>query len=333
MSDAYNMRALRLVGGTATEDEDRLAGELDRIVVSLSAMAGVETALVVISGAGGTFDVLSAAGTVGPVVARPPDFAARAVSCPTATLDTIDPDHDFSLGLASSGATLGYAVSGSLHLGHGPAGALCAGLAWSRAAPEEELLWTIETYARLASLTLRQDPVLLGLPATGFREDPFGSVTYAALLQELGREIERSRRQKLSLSCCFVSLDHHLNDRFGRAHGNLLLLKLGRLLRTTVRTVDTVGRYGGNEFVIVMPGTTAVAAVALAERLLTVIKSLPVPGVPDGLDASVGIAEWRPGAGPNQLLGDADQGLAAAKAGGGAQVAICPRDEDAARVD
>jgi diguanylate cyclase (GGDEF)-like protein len=85
----------------------------------------------------------------------------------------------------------------------------------------------------------------------------------------LDQEIERARRYGHSCSVLFVDLDHFkaLNDSYGHASGDDALRDLALLLQVTVRAMDTVGRWGGEEFVVLLPETDNAAAMGLAERV------------------------------------------------------------------
>jgi GGDEF domain-containing protein len=98
-----------------------------------------------------------------------------------------------------------------------------------------------------------------------------------------------------------------------------VLADLAGVLRTCVRQEDTVGRYGGDEFVVLAPDTDEAAAGELADRLREAIRA--TVRLPDGpLDVSIGVAQWRLGSAADDLLAAADAALLAAKAAGGATV-------------
>ena len=96
-----------------------------------------------------------------------------------------------------------------------------------------------------------------------------GVANRRAFLEVATREIERSRRYRHELSLAYLDIDDFkaVNDRRGHVVGDRVLVALAGLARATARTVDTVARIGGDEFVILMPETDAHVAVPLAERL------------------------------------------------------------------
>lgn len=115
-------------------------------------------------------------------------------------------------------------------------------------------------------------------------------------------------------SLVVLDVDHFkaINDRHGHARGDEILVRLGELLQTTVRDEDQVFRYGGEEFVIVLPEHQITAAQTLAERVRRTVEAF---GEQTGLGTTVslGIAELQPGESGDAWLERADQALLYAK--------------------
>jgi two-component system cell cycle response regulator len=106
--------------------------------------------------------------------------------------------------------------------------------------------------------------------ATRANVDPVtGLPNRRALDDRLAEEVERALRYKQPLSLCFIDLDHfkNVNDDRGHAAGDAALRQVGAVLRRTARSIDFVGRYGGEEFVVLVPGTWSEDAATLGERL------------------------------------------------------------------
>jgi two-component system, cell cycle response regulator len=125
-----------------------------------------------------------------------------------------------------------------------------------------------------------------------------GCLNRRALSETLEREWDRSVRYGLVLSALMIDIDHfkQVNDTQGHLAGDAVLRQLGDLLRREVRSVDTVGRYGGEEFLVILPETAPDGAVIFAERVrqrvqvmafgtsdrpLAVTVSIGVASVPD----------------------------------------------------
>lgn len=213
------------------------------------------------------------------------------------------------------GGTLGTIVSAPLRLPGGALGALCAELPGPPPAPGAAISWLIDSYARLASLSLSGDGFVGGLLASAHNDALTGCVNYPTLVLELTREVERCRRQDVELACCFCELiGHRQAARYGPAHGDRVLAEVGQALRQATRASDTVGRFGSHEFVVLSPGTGEREAAILAERIRLAVRELPVLGLVGGLDVFVGAAQWRPGVGPAGLIGAAEAALSQTKA-------------------
>jgi diguanylate cyclase (GGDEF)-like protein len=117
------------------------------------------------------------------------------------------------------------------------------------------------------------------------------------LQRTLDVEIERADRYSLSVSLIFMDLDYfkHVNDMHGHLVGSKLLVELSRLLLKGLRKVDIVARYGGDEFVMVLPQTNVDSAKVIAERLRYSIEKnvfLKSEGLDLKLTASFGIATY-----------------------------------------
>jgi diguanylate cyclase (GGDEF)-like protein len=122
--------------------------------------------------------------------------------------------------------------------------------------------------------------------------------------------------------CAVVACDldgfKQINDRHGHAAGDNVLTTFGELLRRTARTADAVGRLGGEEFAVLLPGSTSDGAYLFAERLRVGLLGTRFPFLPapERITASFGIAEHQPGETYHQLLARADNRLYQAKAAG-----------------
>jgi diguanylate cyclase (GGDEF)-like protein len=301
------------------------ATELDLIVRGLARTVGAQAGLLAISDqAGQGVEVLAAWGAADGLDLLPGSltdgFVGRALSFERAALEPINP-HDGGLGIAGSGNDLTHGAGVAVRPAGGPAGVLCA--AFSAPPPDPaETLRLIDSYGRLASLCLEQPGMLDGVLPGAELDGLTGALNYAALRHELGREVARSERHALGLSCCFIDLDRfkRVNDRYGHLHGSRMLAEVAAALRLGLRGEDTLGRYGGDEFVAILPETIETEAMALASRLRSTIQATMITGSYSPIDASIGVAQWQPGSSREQLLEAADRALRAAKAAGGGRV-------------
>ncbi len=120
-----------------------------------------------------------------------------------------------------------------------------------------------------------------------------GLLNRSATLDALRNELERANRQSVPLCLMLSDFDHFkdINDTYGHAIGDAVLCETARRMRTAVRAYDTVGRYGGEEFMFILPGCSTDDARSQAERLLTCITSEPIqlPRVAISFTISIGV--------------------------------------------
>ena len=110
-------------------------------------------------------------------------------------------------------------------------------------------------------------------------------------------EIQRSNRYKISISLIFIDIDHfkNINDQFGHLIGSKILVEIGQLIIKELRGIDIVARYGGDEFVVVLPQTPPKAAVQIAERIRKSVERnifLKKEGYALKMTASFGVASY-----------------------------------------
>jgi diguanylate cyclase (GGDEF)-like protein len=110
----------------------------------------------------------------------------------------------------------------------------------------------------------------------------------------LGQEFQRAKRNHTSLSCMLMDLDHFkdINDTYGHGTGDLILKDVSQVIQRNVRDYDIVGRYGGEEFIVVLPHTSLGMAVKMAERVREKIKEHQVKDV--SVTVSIGVTRNMP---------------------------------------
>jgi diguanylate cyclase (GGDEF)-like protein len=143
-----------------------------------------------------------------------------------------------------------------------------------------------------------------------------------SILARLEQEMERHRRQEGHLCCVLLDADHFkaINDTFGHLQGDDVLRMLAGAGLKALRTYDALGRYGGEEFLAVLPGTDLETALGVAERIRATVAadvSFKAPdGTRKGVTVSAGLTEWVPGEDSAAILHRVDEALYLAKAKG-----------------
>jgi diguanylate cyclase (GGDEF)-like protein len=149
------------------------------------------------------------------------------------------------------------------------------------------------------------------------------------LHEQLVRELERSKRYHHPVSFIMLDLDQfkELNDHYGHLVGDEVLRLVAKLISTRVRSVDIVGRYGGDEFAIILPQASVSDAQAVAERVRDAVERTPFASpqgdLPTTLTVSQGVATFPDSAqSPVALIDQADRALYAAKTAGRNQIRV-----------
>ncbi len=147
-------------------------------------------------------------------------------------------------------------------------------------------------------------------------------LNHGAILDALLSEINRSHREYQSLSLIMADLDgfKKVNDSYGHVMGDQVLIEVARRMRNCLRSYDAIGRYGGEEFLIVLPNSDDLQALRLAERIRLAVSSEPFRfhNIDLTVTVSQGVTTWNePHPIPVELLIQAaDRGLYIVKNGG-----------------
>jgi len=177
---------------------------------------------------------------------------------------------------------------------------------------------TCVVFAIMGWILARREEKLIASALT----DPLtGLANRRHMVQRIGEELARATRYRVPLSLLIIDVDwlKRINDHDGHAAGDQALRKIGEAIRGCCRVIDLAARYGGDEFMVLAPNTTATAGVDLGERIRSTVKKLT-----DGkLTISVGVADLddAPAAEVDALCIAADQALYWAKRQGRDRVA------------
>jgi diguanylate cyclase (GGDEF)-like protein len=162
-----------------------------------------------------------------------------------------------------------------------------------------------------------------------------GLLNRFGVLEILEKEVDRAIREGNAFGLAISDIDNfkQVNDTYGHAIGDAVLCETGNRMRASVRSYDAVGRYGGDEFLIVMPGLDEPAALLAAERLRACIGNDPfkVVGAHIRITMSLGVATSAPGwrGAMDSVIQAADHALYRAKASGRNRVEIASAPDSA----
>jgi diguanylate cyclase (GGDEF)-like protein len=209
-------------------------------------------------------------------------------------------------------------------------GALSIGFTGEHAITPEDLQ-VLEAIADLAVVACHNAEAYDDVRTAASTDALTGLLNHGAMQVRVREEIARARRDGQPLCCVLIDLDDfkRVNDELGHPAGDALLRSVADALRAEVRPYDQVARYGGDEFVLVLPGTDESAARAVAERVRMRVQA----GAPLGADGpiggcSIGVALWEPTMAADELLAAADRALLLAKRTGKGRVAIANPDAE-----
>ncbi|MDR7280617.1 GGDEF domain-containing protein [Catenuloplanes atrovinosus] len=183
-------------------------------------------------------------------------------------------------------------------------------------------LGTLRTFAGQAAVAVENVRVHEEAQRLSLTDPVTGLWNYRYLQESIRREVERASRFGRTLAVLVLDLDHFkaVNDTYGHAVGDAVLVEFARRVRSGLREVDLAFRQGGEEFVVLLPETDSDGAATVAERLGAAVRDSPV-AVSERLrvpvTVSIGIAVYpRHGGHAQRVLDAADEAVYAAKAAG-----------------
>ncbi|HMD52684.1 MAG TPA: GGDEF domain-containing protein [Solirubrobacteraceae bacterium] len=151
-----------------------------------------------------------------------------------------------------------------------------------------------------------------------------GCMNHRSMRRRIDEEIGRAMRTGGPLSCMLIDLDDFklVNDRYGHPAGDAMLREVVQALVGEFRAFDRVARYGGDEFVVILPNADLASAAAAGTRALERLRGLSLSdGFPSGVSASIGVAQWHEPMTTDALLEACDDALLRSKRQGKGRVA------------
>ena len=183
-------------------------------------------------------------------------------------------------------------------------------------------------FANLTALVLNNAQLREALREQSIRDPLTGLYNRRYMEEALKQQLSRITRQLHPLGVIMLDIDHFksINDTHGHAAGDTLLLELGQLLKKHVRNEDIACRYGGEEFILIMPDASLEATQKRAEHLRQAVRGLRVKDdsqTPDGITLSLGVAIYpQHGQTKDSVLRAADDALYRAKQEGRDRVVV-----------
>jgi diguanylate cyclase (GGDEF)-like protein len=193
---------------------------------------------------------------------------------------------------------------------------------------ERELLARVNNLVRLKRMHDHINDARGRLEQLAVQDDLTSLYNYRYLHTRLNEEFKRAERYREPLACVMVDIDHfkRVNDRHGHDVGDAVLRETAARIRKAVREIDVVTRYGGEEFLLVLPSTNFSGALAVADRVWRSVGGEPysMPGASERVSLSVGVAVFpsRDIKSKDQLIKAADRALYQAKGDGRDRICV-----------
>lgn len=197
---------------------------------------------------------------------------------------------------------------------------------WGEGLRESDMT-TMSIFSSQVAVALQNAHLMARVQKMAVTDDLTGIYNRGYFFELAEHEFSQARRYDLPLSMVILDVDHFkkFNDTYGHIVGDQVLAKVAQILQSNLRENDTLGRYGGEEFSILMPVTDLQAAYNVALRLKSCVAeaSVETPAGPVGVKISIGVSQLAPDM-PTlmSLVNRADQAMYIAKSTGGDRVAI-----------
>jgi diguanylate cyclase (GGDEF)-like protein len=173
--------------------------------------------------------------------------------------------------------------------------------------------------SRLGETNRQLEEALERIHSIAIRDELTGAYNRRFLMETLAREQARAARRGGSYAVCVLDIDYfkQVNDTLGHAAGDSVLQAVAQVAASGLRAVDVFGRFGGEEFLVVLPDTDRAGALLVAERIRATVETAPLPA---RVTVTIGVAQHG-GDDVAGVLARADQALYRGKAAGRNRVA------------
>jgi diguanylate cyclase (GGDEF)-like protein/PAS domain S-box-containing protein len=189
----------------------------------------------------------------------------------------------------------------------------------------EEQIQFGKLFANLSALVIENVQLRETLHEQSIHDSLTGLFNRRYMEETLKQEISRAARQNHPLGIIMIDIDHfkNFNDSFGHQAGDSLLSQLGQFLQTNIRAEDIACRYGGEEFILIMPDAQLETVQKRAEQVCEEVKKIKLQGINQEITLSLGVAMYpQHGKNMDEVIHAADQALYQAKRNGRNQVVV-----------
>lgn len=190
----------------------------------------------------------------------------------------------------------------------------------------EELLLRLKRVLKERRLRKERTTMLKKLEDLAITDELTQLYNLRQFYKQLNAEIYRYKRYLRPVSLLFLDIDHFkkYNDAYGHLQGDKVLVRLGRIIKSCLRTMDSAYRYGGEEFTVILPETKCEETLIVATRIKNLMeteKFIPVSGNIVKVTISIGITEYRPDERISNFVQRADKAMYIAKQKGRNKIA------------
>ncbi len=190
----------------------------------------------------------------------------------------------------------------------------------------KELLLRLKRVFKERQLRKERSTMLKNLKELAITDELTQLYNSRHFFKQLDLEVYRSKRYEHPLSLLFLDVDHFkkYNDAYGHVQGNKVLIRLGQIIKSCLRTMDSAYRYGGEEFTVILPETEGKEALIVAPRIRASIeaeKFTPGSGKIVNVTISIGVTEYCPDERVSNFVERADKAMYIAKQQGRNKVA------------
>lgn len=191
----------------------------------------------------------------------------------------------------------------------------------------EELRLRLRRVLRERRLTRDRDEMMSALKKLAITDDLTKLYNSRHFYSQLELEVDRSNRYDNPLALLLLDIDYfkEYNDSYGHLEGDKVLIRLGEVIRSLLRRMDSAYRYGGEEFTIILPETGGKEATTVAHRIRAAVEGerfQPAEGIEEKVTISVGVTEYVPDEDVPTLVNRSDKAMYESKEGGRNRVSV-----------